>query len=87
MAPINPTLKRQFDRCRSINSSRLFGKEKADFDQVSDSFVRRAGMSRTDPHQAQAAPEEDEHNEFLRLLRVLADVCRDPPPNETEELA
>lgn len=29
-------------------------------------------------------PKEDEHNEFVRLLGALADVCKDPPPNETE---
>lgn len=29
-------------------------------------------------------PKEDEHNEFVRLLGVLADVCKNPPPNETE---
>lgn len=27
---------------------------------------------------------EDEHNEFLRLLGVLAEACKKPPPNETE---
>lgn len=30
-------------------------------------------------------PNEDEHNELVRLLRALADVCKDPPANETEE--
>lgn len=29
-------------------------------------------------------PKEDEHNEFVRLLGALSDVCKDPPPNETE---
>lgn len=30
-------------------------------------------------------PKEAEHNEFVRLLGVLADACKDPPANETEE--
>lgn len=30
-------------------------------------------------------PKEEEHNEFVRLLGVLSDVCKDPPNNETEE--
>jgi hypothetical protein len=30
-------------------------------------------------------PLEDEHNELVRLLEVLSNVCKDPPPNETKE--
>ena len=30
-------------------------------------------------------PKEDEHNEFVRLLGVLADACGEPPANETAE--
>jgi len=29
-------------------------------------------------------PKEDEHNEFVRLIGLLADVCKTPPPYETE---
>ena len=29
-------------------------------------------------------PKEDEHNEFVRLLGVLSDLCGSPMPNETE---
>ncbi len=30
-------------------------------------------------------PTEDEHNEFDRLMGVLASACSDPPPNETPD--
>ena len=30
-------------------------------------------------------PKEAEHNEFVRLLGALAEVCKDPSPDETEE--
>lgn len=30
-------------------------------------------------------PLEEEHNRLVQLLGALADVCIDPPPNETEE--
>lgn len=30
-------------------------------------------------------PNEDEHNELLRLLGALADACGDPPPDETAQ--
>jgi type II secretory pathway pseudopilin PulG len=29
-------------------------------------------------------PREDEHNQFVNLLKTLAEVCKDPPANESD---
>ncbi|HDR9511702.1 hypothetical protein C5615_35930 [Burkholderia cepacia] len=57
--------------------------QRLNFDETSDASKRATELGIR--IKLRLNPNEDEHNEFVRLLGVLSDACADAPPGETPE--
>lgn len=77
------TLTARLEELRRPNPDNDEADQKRNFDELMDANKR--AMELLIRIKLRLNPKEDEHNEFVRLLGALADVCKDPPAKETKQ--